>query len=69
MTAAQLRAALDRLNLTGVAAAELFGVEIRTVRRWVSGDSPVPDAVAIVLRLVVAGKVTLADVEGAKRQR
>jgi len=66
VTANQIRAALDHLGLTQVAVAQLFGVEARSVRRWVSGDSPVPDAVAVVLRLVVAGKITLDDVEAAK---
>ena len=68
MTANQIRAALDQLGLTQVAAAQLFGVEARSVRRWVSGNSPVPDAVAIVLRLVVAGKIALDDVEAARRR-
>lgn len=68
MTANQIRAALDHLGLTQVAAAGLFGVEARSVRRWVSGDSPVPDAVAVVLRLLIAEKITLADVEAAKRR-
>jgi hypothetical protein len=40
----------------------VFGVVVRSVTRWVSGASPVPEAVAIVLRLLELGWVTLGDV-------
>jgi DNA-binding transcriptional regulator YiaG len=32
------------------ALARRYGVNGRTVRRWVSGDSPVPDEIAAELR-------------------
>jgi plasmid maintenance system antidote protein VapI len=50
MTALQLRRLLRRLDLTQVEAARRLGVDPRTMRRWVAGDSRIPEAVAIVLR-------------------
>jgi transcriptional regulator with XRE-family HTH domain len=46
----QLRAALERLNITQTEAAKRLGVTARTVRRWVAGDTRIPEAVAIVVR-------------------
>lgn len=37
-----LRALLKRGNLTGSAASRLAGVNPRTVRRWIGGDSAIP---------------------------
>lgn len=59
MTAEQFRECLDVLGLTqtGDAGAEAFlGVTERTVRRWAK-DRPVPDAVAMLLRLMVARRI------------
>ena len=36
MTAHEVRAALAELGLSQVAAAEAFGVDARTMRRWVA---------------------------------
>ena len=63
MTANQYRAALRRLDLTQVGAARLFGADERTGRRWANGERGIPTCVAIVLRLLIAGKITIADVE------
>lgn len=69
MTANQFRASLDRLGLKQTGAhgvAKLFGYGDRAPRRWAStGDVPPP--VAILLRLMVAGKITVDDVERASR--
>jgi len=69
MTPNQFRAALDRLDLSQVGAARLVGADPRTGRRWALGERPVPECVAIILRLLVAGKITMADIEGTARER
>ncbi len=63
MTPNQFRAALDRIDLTQVGAANLFGVNPRTVRDWIAGETRIPETAAILLRLMVAGKVTVEDIE------
>jgi DNA-binding transcriptional regulator YiaG len=65
MTADRYRATIDRLNLSQVGAARLFKVDDRTSRRWASGDAPVPEAVAKLLRLMEAGALTVEQVRAA----
>lgn len=65
MTAKQYRAALAKLNLTQVGAARLFGVNDVTSRRWAKDGAT--GVVAILLRLMLAGKITAEDVEAARR--
>jgi hypothetical protein len=58
----------ETLGALGIAqhrVAKLFGVGPRSVRRWQCGDRRVPCGVHIVLRLLAAGTVTLAQVEQA----
>jgi DNA-binding transcriptional regulator YiaG len=62
MTATQFRAALDRLALSQVGAARLFHADGRTVRRWAAGDRAIPETVVMLLRLLVAGKIGVADI-------
>lgn len=52
MTANQYRTALDRLGLTQAEAAEFFRVSIRSSHGWANG-SPIPEAVAKLLRLML----------------
>ena len=67
MTPAQFRAALDRLGLSQVGAAKLFGYsDGRVVRRYISGERAEPAPLAILLRLMIAGKISAADVEAAR---
>ena len=61
MTANQFRAALDRLGLSQLEAARLFKSNDRTVRRWAIGERSVPPTVAIMLKLMLAGKITADD--------
>ena len=56
---------LGALGLAQQHVAELFGVGLRNVRRWRSGDRRIPHGVGIVLRLLAAGTVTVAQVEQA----
>jgi DNA-binding transcriptional regulator YiaG len=64
MTANQFRAALDRLELSQIEAARLFKANGRTARRWALGERSVPEPVAILLRLMLAGKLTADDLRG-----
>jgi hypothetical protein len=67
MTPVQFRHALDRLKLSQLGAGRLFGAESeRTPRRWASGERSVPKSVAILLRLMLAGKVSVQDIEGVQ---
>jgi hypothetical protein len=65
VTANQFRAAIDRLGLSQVRAARLVGADPRTGRRWALGERAVPECVAILLRLLIAKKITIEDVEAA----
>ena len=58
----QFRAALKRLDLTQVRLADLVNANPRTARRWAK-NCYTPEAVAILLRLMLAGKITVADIE------
>lgn len=40
------RQSAERLCLTEARAAELFGVDLATVRRWTSGETIIPDVIA-----------------------
>lgn len=67
MTANQYRAALDKLGLTQVGAARLFGVNDVTSRRW--AKSGVTGTAVILLRLLLDGKITVEDVEALGKGR
>lgn len=55
------REAIKRLGLSQGQAAELFGVDARTSRRWALGEKPVPRAVALCLLLMVSYDVPVAE--------
>lgn len=63
MTAKQFQAAIDRLGLSQVGSARILGADPRTARRWALDERSVPAPVAILLRLMLAGKITAKDVE------
>jgi hypothetical protein len=63
--ATEFRAALGALNITQRRLAQLFTVNPRTVRHWGYGDRRLPRGVAIVLRLLTTGVVTVEQVEAA----
>lgn len=52
MTADELRARLKALGLRQLGFAEQLGVSRHTVKRWASGDLPVPKYAALVLSLM-----------------
>ena len=62
---AKFRAALGALGITQRRAAELFGVEPRSLRRWQSGARHVPRGIGILLNLMAAKVVTITEVEQA----
>lgn len=61
MTPSEYRAALAVTGLTASVAAELFGVDELTSRRWASGEQPVPRAVALSLWLIASYGVSIAQ--------
>jgi hypothetical protein len=65
MTAKEYLAALDRLGLSQVGAAPLIGLSRRQAQRLAAGESKVPPAIAKLLRLVLAGKISLDDLRRA----
>ncbi len=50
MSPQQFRDTLRRLRLSQVEASRRLGVNERTVRRWVAGDSRIPESVALLLQ-------------------
>jgi DNA-binding transcriptional regulator YiaG len=63
ITPKQYADAIDRLGLSQRAAGRFLGVEERTSRRWISGESAVPESVAKLLRLMIARKINPDDVK------
>jgi hypothetical protein len=52
--------ALDRLEFSNRGFSFFIGVNERTGRAWLAGDSPIPGSVAAFLRLCVKLKLTSA---------
>ena len=65
MTPTELRATISHLGLTQVGVAGILGVTSRAVGMWVAGDRKVPALLAKVLRLIIAGKITVQDLDKA----
>ncbi len=63
MSPKQYAEAIDRLGLSQRAAGRFLGVEERTSRRWISGESAIPESVAKLLRLMVQMKLKPEDVK------
>lgn len=63
MTPKQYADAIDRLGLSQRAAGAFLGVDERQSRRWIAGDSAVPESVAKLLRLMVRLKLDPDDVQ------
>jgi DNA-binding transcriptional regulator YiaG len=53
MTSLQYREAIRKLGLSQLAAARFLGVSPRTSQGWALGQSPVNEAAAKLLRLMV----------------
>ena len=54
MTAAQLQKLLDRAGLSQRGAAKAIGINERTMRKYVSGESAIPLTVGYALRWVIS---------------
>jgi len=67
VTPAQFRTALDRMDLSDARFACLIGAHERTPHSWAAGRRSVPESVAILLRLMVAGRITVYDIEKARK--
>ena len=63
MNSDSFRHALGRCGISQVAAAKLFDVNERTVRRWASGEDSVPKAVQIALVLMLKLGISVDGVE------
>ena len=63
MTAAEYRAALNKLGLSIVSSAEHLGVSYRQSQRYAGGTSPVADPVAKLLRLAIRIGLSAKDLK------
>jgi predicted transcriptional regulator len=63
MTPRELRATLDRLDLSAAKAGHLLGVHRATVHRWLDGSMSVSIVVELLLRLMVRRGIRIEDVE------
>lgn len=66
MTPHQYKAALKAADLSQEGWADAIGIGRRTSQGYALGEYPVHPAVAILLRLVAKGTITLKDVEQCK---
>jgi hypothetical protein len=70
MTAHEYRAGLKRLGLNRMQAAILFGVDVRTERRWANDGRAVPAPVMNFLCYLLAVKASGGDaLKMIKRRR
>jgi hypothetical protein len=63
VTPNQYRSSLEALGLSQLSAAEFLGIGQRTSRSYALGESPVPEAVAKLLRLMVMLQIKPIDVK------
>jgi hypothetical protein len=63
VTKKQYRKAIEAVGLSQVKASVFFGVDRKTSPRWARGESPIPESVAKLLRVMIHYKITPADVE------
>jgi DNA-binding XRE family transcriptional regulator len=61
MTANQYRAALAKLGWSQEGAAQFLGISKRTSQNYAIDGTKVAEPVAILLRLLLAGKIAPAD--------
>jgi hypothetical protein len=63
MAGTEFRESLNALGIAQVHIARLFHTNPRNVRRWLGGTRRVPAGIDIVLRLLAAKVVTIAEIE------
>jgi hypothetical protein len=64
MTGEEYREKISALGMSQVAAAEFLDIAVRTSARYALGASPIPGAVAILLRTMVRKKLNPDDLRG-----
>jgi hypothetical protein len=62
MTPKQYADAIARIGLSQRAAGAFLGVDERQSRRWIAGDSAIPESVAKLLRLMIRLNLKPKDV-------
>jgi len=63
MTSKDYRATLDALGLSQARLGRLLETDKSTPSRWATGAVPVPRSVALLLRLMERGAMTIEDLE------
>jgi hypothetical protein len=63
MTHGQFNRALVQLGITQIALAERLATNERTVRRWMTGDWPVPVPVALLINLMLSTNSNIEDLK------
>ena len=63
MTPEQFRDTLGALGITQARLGRLLSLDKNTANRWATGSTEVPQAVAVLLRLVAAGRLTVDDLD------
>jgi plasmid maintenance system antidote protein VapI len=66
MTGDEYREAIETLKMTQVGAARFLGVAETTSRRWIADKHPIPDATAMLLRVMVRYRLAPSRVEKLK---
>ena len=61
MTPKQYAAVIEKIGLSQRGAGKFLGVDERTSRKWVAGDARIPQAVGMLLRLMVKLKLNPSD--------
>jgi DNA-binding transcriptional regulator YiaG len=61
MTGAEFKALRVKFGVGQQRFADFVGVNVSTVRRWETGDQPLPKWAAIIMRNYAEGKLALDD--------
>jgi hypothetical protein len=63
MKKTEYRKAIAAVGLSQVKASKFFGVDRGTSPRWARGDTPVPDAVAKLLRVMIHHHISPEEID------
>jgi hypothetical protein len=63
MKKTEYRKAIEAVGLSQVKASEFFGVDRKTSPRWARGETPVPEAVAKLLRVMIHYKLSPEEID------
>jgi hypothetical protein len=62
MTKNQYRKAIEAVGLSQVKASSFFKVARKTSPRWARGEAPIPEPVAMLLRVMIHHELTPEEV-------